>query len=185
MKSPYCFIIKPIDGRRYDNIRSYGDVDFVISASQEDHTVSNRFAEVVSLPHYYNGPVKVGDIIVVHHNVFKYYYDMKGRQKSSWNHIMDDLFLAEVDQAYMYIRDNEYHAISPYCFVKPIDSEDKVISKIGRYEELWGEMVYKNPDLKGVDVGDIVSFTPDSEYEFRINGEVLYRMYNRNICLKK
>jgi hypothetical protein len=30
-----------------------------------------------------------------------------------------------------------------------------------------------------------VSFTPESEYEFNIDGEVLYRMYNKNICLKK
>jgi hypothetical protein len=50
---------------------------------------------------------------------------------------------------------------------------------------LWGQVVFKNEDMTEVKVGDIVSFTPDSEYEFRINNEILYRMYNRNICLKK
>lgn len=185
MYSPYYFIIKPIDDRRYDNIRKYGDVDFIISTSQEDHTTSNRFAEVISIPYHYDGPVKPGDVVVVHHNVFKYYYDMKGRQKSSWNHVMDNTFLAENEQIYMYFRHGKFNAISPFCFVKPIPSEDKVISHIGKNEELWGELVYSNKDLEGVSEGDIVSFTPDSEYEFRINGEILYRMFNRNICLKR
>ncbi len=39
--------------------------------------------------------------------------------------------------------------------------------------------------LEDVSKGDIVAFAPDSEYEFRIDGEILYRMYNKNICLKK
>ena len=186
MKSPYCFIIKPVDGRRYDNIRTYGKSEFIISASQEDHTVSNRFGEVVSVPIYYNGPIKPNDIVVVHHNVFKFYYDMRGRQKSSWHHLMDDYFIVEPDQVYLHSQNgNDWSALSPFCFIRPIPSEDKIFSPINGLEELWGEVVFKNDDMTEVEVGNIVSFTPDSEYEFRINDEILYRMYNRNICLKK
>jgi hypothetical protein len=186
MKSPYNFIIKPYNDRRYDNIRKYGDVDFVISSSQEDHTVSNRIGVVVSVPTYYNGPIKSGDHVVVHHNVFKFYYDMKGNQKSSWHHLFDDYFIIESDQLYMY-KDPEGDWMSPYpyCFVRPIKNQDKVISSAGSKEDLWGEMVYFNELLTDVTKGDIVSFSPDSEYEFRIDDEVLYRMYNKNICLKK
>jgi len=50
---------------------------------------------------------------------------------------------------------------------------------------LWGELVYFNELLTDVKSGDIIAFSPDSEYEFRIDDEVLYRMYNKNICLKK
>ena len=185
MKSPYCFIIKPVGQRRYDNIRKFGDTDFYISSSQEDHKTSNRHAVVVSVPIYYNGPVQPGDTVVVHHNVFKYYNDMKGRQKSSWNYIMDDLFLAEVDQVYLYKRDADWQAVDPFIFIRPIPTEDKLISSTGAHEALWGEVVYKTPTLINVSVGDVVSFTPDSEYEFNIEGETLYRMYNKNICLKR
>ena len=186
MKAPYCFIIKPVDGRRYDNIRTYGNSEFIISASQEDYTVSNRFGEVVSIPIYYNGPVKPGDVVIVHHNVFKYYYDMRGRQKSSWHHLMDDLFVVEPEQVYLHSVDNvNWSALSPFCFIRPIATEDKMISSLSGLEELWGEVVFKSEDLNEVSVGDVVSFTPDSEYEFRINGEILYRMFNKNICLKK
>lgn len=186
MKSPYCFIIKPVDGRRYDNIRTYGDAKFIISTSQEDHKVSNRFATIVSVPIYYNGPIKANDIVVVHHNVFKFYYDMKGRQKSSWHHLFDDYFIVEPEQVYLYSQDGgDWNALSPFIFVRPIPSGDKIISTTNGLEELWGEVVFTNDELYEVSVGDIVSFTPDSEYEFRINNEILYRMYNRNICLKR
>ena len=55
MQSPSQFIVKPLGGRTYDNIRKYGDKDFIISSSQEDHTVTNRFAEVVAVPLNYGG----------------------------------------------------------------------------------------------------------------------------------
>ena len=61
MRSPFSFIIKPLNGRRYDNIKSIGDIEFITSTSQEDHTSSNRFAEVVSTPIDYDGDIKKGD----------------------------------------------------------------------------------------------------------------------------
>lgn len=59
---------------------------------------SNRYAEVVSVPIYYNGPIKEGDILIVHHNVFKFYYNMYGVQKSGKSFLWDDLFLLDEDQ---------------------------------------------------------------------------------------
>jgi len=53
MRSPYQFIVRPMKGKRYDNTKDIGDVEFIISSSQEDHTVSNRFAEVVSIYKYF------------------------------------------------------------------------------------------------------------------------------------
>ena len=44
MKSPFSFIVSPINDRRYDNVKKIGDVDFITSASEEDHKASNRFA---------------------------------------------------------------------------------------------------------------------------------------------
>ena len=66
MKSPYSFIVKAYNNRRYDNIKSYGDIDFITSTSEEDHTSSNRFATVIETPINYSGPVKAGDTLLVH-----------------------------------------------------------------------------------------------------------------------
>ena len=82
MKSPFYFSVKPYNGKRYDNTKRIGDIDFIVSSSKEDHTVSNRYASVQETPINYTGEIQPGDILLVHHNVFKYYNDMKGREKS-------------------------------------------------------------------------------------------------------
>ena len=102
MKSPHSFIIKPVKGRRYDNIKKIGDVDFITSSSKEDHKVSNRFAEVIEVPIGYKGDIKSGDVLLVHHNVFKYYNDMRGRERSSHNFWKDDIFFVDFNQFFLY-----------------------------------------------------------------------------------
>ena len=73
MRSPYCFIVTPVDDRRYDNLKDIAGMKFITSVSEEDHTASNRFATVVETPINYNGPIVKGDTLLVHHNVFKFY----------------------------------------------------------------------------------------------------------------
>ena len=120
MRSPTNFIVRPKEGRRYDNIKKIGGIDFITSTSKEDHKSSNRFAEVVSTPISYDGDIKPGDTIVVHHNVFKYYYDMKGREKSGRSFLKDDLFLIDPYQYYLYNDGNGWKCDDRFCFVKPI-----------------------------------------------------------------
>ena len=147
MKSPHSFIVRPIGNRRYDNIKKIGSIDFITSTSEEDHTVSNRYAEVVETPINYTGEVKKGDTLLVHHNVFKFYNDMKGKRKSGKSFFKEDLF-----------------------FIDP----------------LIGTLIYSNAQLKkkGLKEGDVVSYQPDSEYAFKVDGETLYRMFTNNITLK-
>ena len=47
-----------------------GGIDFIVNTSEENHKASNRFAEVISTPIKYTGPVKPGDILPVHHDEF-------------------------------------------------------------------------------------------------------------------
>ena len=47
MQSIHSFLVKPKGGRRYNNTKKIGDVDFILSISPEDHTVTNREAEVL------------------------------------------------------------------------------------------------------------------------------------------
>ena len=190
MRSPFHFIIKPLGGKRYDNIRKYGDNELIISSSQEDHTVSNRFGVVISTPEYYEGEIEKGDLLVVHHNIFKKYYDMKGVEQSSPSFFKDDIYLITEDQFFLYSRGGKWLSPGDCCFVKPIDSDSVTLFNHNGENHsripLLGEIRYGNEMLSemGVKVGDIISFQPDSEYEFSIDGDILYRMYNRNICIK-
>ena len=117
MKSPTDFIVRPYNNRRYDNIKNIGGMDFVTSVSQEDHKASNRFATVVETPINYDGPIGIGDTLLVHHNVFKFFYDMKGREKSGRSFFKDDLFFIDHEQFFLYKKDNEWKAHGKYCFI--------------------------------------------------------------------
>lgn len=186
MQSPFYFIAKPVNGRRYDNTKDIGGIDFIVSTSEEDHKFSNRFAEVVELPLKYKGPIQKGDILLVHHNVFKFYNDMKGRQKSGKSFFRDDNFFIEPDQFFMYKHGSTWNAYDRYCFVKPIPATDSYIKKPFSEEPLMGIMKYPNEYLiqNGVKSGDNVCFRPDTEYEFTVDGEKLYRMYDNQITMK-
>lgn len=185
MRSPYNFIVTPLKNKRYDNSKKIAEVDFLTSVSQEDHIASNRFAKVIALPINYNGPVKEGDTLLVHHNVFKLYYDMYGREKSGRSFLKDNLFLIDNEQFFLYKQSGNWKAHGKYCFVKPAPLKDSYIFKGGNEEPLFGTIKYINQELieLGVKEGDEISFTPDSEYEFNIEGEKLYRMFTNNITM--
>ena len=185
MRSPYNFIVKPLNNRRYDNIKSISGVEFITSSSQEDHEASNRFSEVVSLPINYKGPIEIGDTLLVHHNVFKFYYDMYGREESGRSFLKENLFLVDNEQFFLYKQKGKWKAHGKYCFVKPAPLTDSYIFKGGSEEPLFGTIKYINQELLdlGVKEGDQISFTPDSEYPFTVDDEKLYRMFTNNITM--
>ena len=186
MKSPFYFIVRPLNGKRYDNTKSIAGIDFIVSTSEEDHKFSNRFAEVVELPLGYKGPIEIGDILLVHHNAFKFYNDVRGRQKSGKSFFRDDIFFIEPDQFFMYKQNGKWNAYDRYCFVKPIAATESYIKKPFSEEPLMGVMKYPNEYLieRGINKGDMVCFSPDSEYEFTVDEEKLYRMYDHQITIK-
>ena len=185
MRSPFYFIAKPMKGKRYDNTKEIGGIEIILSTSEEDHKFSNRYAEVVELPLGYEGPILPGDTLIVHHNAFKFYNDIKGRRKSGKSFFKDDLFFIEPDQFFMYKQDGQWKSYDRYCFVKPIPAIDSYIKKPFSEEPLMGIMKYPNEYLlsQGVKAGDIVCFAPESEYEFTVDDEKLYRMYDHQISI--
>lgn len=186
MKSPFYFIVKPLEGKRYNNTKEMSGIEIIVSTSEEDHKFSNRYAEVIELPCGYKGPIEKGDTLLVHHNAFKFYNDIKGRQKSGRSFFRDDIFFVDEEQFFLYKKGSTWNAYSRYCFVKPIPAIDSYIKKPLSEEPLMGLMRYPNNYLKncGVNEGDMVCFSPDSEYEFDVDGEKLYRMYDHQITIK-
>ena len=74
MKSPFYFIVESLINKRYNNTKSISGLDIIISTSEEDYISSNRLAKVIEVPLGYSGPITPGDILLVHHNVFKFYF---------------------------------------------------------------------------------------------------------------
>jgi hypothetical protein len=63
---------------------------------------------------------------------------------------------------------------------------ESYIDKPFSEEPLMGIMKYTNKYLlsNSINNGDSVCYTPDSEYEFNIDGEKLYRMFDHQITIK-
>ena len=102
MKSIYQFIVSPVNNQRYKNTKKIGDVDLVISTSEENYTTSNREATVIETPLNYKGPIEKGDTLLVHHNVFKFYNDMYGKRQSGRSFLKDNIFLVDSEQFFAY-----------------------------------------------------------------------------------
>jgi len=78
MKSLFDFIVRPTN-KRYDNEIKIGDKSLITNSNTEDFkAVSNR-AVVVSTPSAYSTLIKEGDIVIIHHNVFRSFFDIRGK----------------------------------------------------------------------------------------------------------
>ena len=178
MNSIYHFIIKPLD-KRYENIKSVGDKELIINSSIENHIFVSKKAVVVSTPAAYKTKIKIGDEVYIHHNILRRYYDVRGVEKNSGTFFKDDLYFCAPEQIYMY--NSKPHL--NYCFVKPIFNTHILENR--KEQPNVGIVKYTNNTLEalGITPGTLITFTPNSEFEFIIDGERLYCMKSNDIAL--
>ena len=178
MKSLYSFIVKPLN-ERYDNIKKVNDKTLIINTSIENHRFVSKKAAVVSTPAAYTSKIKVGDELYVHHNIFRRWYNMKGEEKNSSTFFKDDLYFVSPEQIYMY----NLKPHLDYCFVKPLKNQNLLENR--KEQPNVGIMKYNNSSLEalGITPGTLITFTPNSEFEFIIDGERLYCMKSNDIAL--
>ena len=178
MKSLYSFIVTPLN-ERYDNIKKIDDKTLIINTGIENHRFVSKKAAVVSTPAAYTSKIKVGDELYVHHNIFRRWYNMKGEEKNSSTFFKDDLYFVSPEQIYMY----NLKPHLDYCFVKPLKNQNLLENR--KEQPNVGIMKYSNSSLEalGITPGTLITFTPNSEFEFIIEGERLYCMKSNDIAL--
>jgi len=183
MKSLYDFIVEPV-GDKYSNTLKIGDKKLIVNTKIENWKFVNRLAKVIETPAAFATPIKKGDIIVIHQNVFRTFYDMKGRKKKSRSWFKDNLYFCSIDQVYLYKNKVGYHSFNDRCFIQPIkDNQDLTLEK---EKNLVGILKYGNKSLEalGITPGDLVGYTPNGEWEFLIEKERLYCMKSNDIVIK-
>ena len=178
MKSVYNFVVKPI-GERYNNKKKVGNKELIINTEIFNHQFVNRTAIVKSTPIIGDTNIKPGDTVVVHHNVFRRWHNVKGVEKNSRSYFNEDTYFITQDQIFLYKRDDEWNAPKGFCFVKPLKAKDQF--NIDAENPLMGIVKYSDGT---VEVNDLVGFRPKSEYEFVIDGERLYRVLSNFITIK-
>ena len=171
------FIVTPI-GERYNNAKRVDDKELILNTEVYNHQYVNRLAKVIATPLLFKSPINVGDEVIVHYNVFRRWHDVKGREKNSRSYWKEDKYIISKDQIYLY-KKASWSAMPGYSFVKPIVSNDKFVKETER--SLIGIIKYNDGTF---DINTLVGFTPNSEYEFVINGERLYRVLNKFITIK-
>ena len=178
MKSVYNFVVTP-KGERYNNKKKVGDSELIINTDIFRHEFVNRFAKVISIPIIGDTNIEPGNIVIVHHNVFRRWNDVKGVERNSRSYFNESTYFINHDQIFLYKRNKEWIAPKGYCFVKPLKAIDQF--NIESEKPLQGVVKYSDGT---VDVNDLIGFRPESEYEFIVDNERLYRVLSNFITIK-
>ena len=182
MKSLYQFIIKPI-GERYKNKINIDGCELIVNSTISSHKFVNREAEVVSVPLIYNTKIKKGDKVIVHHNLFRRYYNMKGQSVNGSKYFKDDLYFASESQIYLY-NNGIWNTNKDFCFIKPLQENNEF--SVEKVKKNVGILKYGNSSLEvlGITTGDVVGFKSNREFEFVVDKQLLYCMESNDILIK-
>jgi hypothetical protein len=178
MKSVYNFVVAPINSR-YNNTKKVGDKELIVNTEIFNHQYVSREAMVKAIPTVGETDIQVGDKVIVHHNVFRRWHNVKGIEKNSRSYFDEETYLIASDQIFLYKRNNTWEPQKGYCFIKPIKSTNEL--DVDKEKPLTGIVKYSDGT---VNEGDLIGFRPSSEYEFIIDGEKLYRVLSNFITIK-
>jgi hypothetical protein len=178
MKSVYNFVVTP-KGERYNNKKKVGDSELILNTEIYNHQYVNRTAIVKSIPIIGDTDILPKDEVIVHHNVFRRWHNVKGIEKNSRSYFNESTYMISSDQIFLYKRDDKWIVPKGYCFVMPLKQQNPL--DVDLEKPLQGIVKYSDDTVK---VGDLVGFRPSSEYEFIIDGERLYRVLSNFITIK-
>jgi len=183
MESIYNFIIKPKLGR-YNNEIKVGDKNLIVNANIEDHKLVSRNAIVVATPLAFCTDIKIGDEIIVHHNIFRRWYDIRGNERNSGQYFKKDLYFCKPNQIYLRKENKKWLPFMNRCFVMPIKDNNPLTTDIEK--KCVGILKIGNSELEASNInpGDVVGYKPGREWEFVIDGKRIYCMKSNDIVIK-
>ena len=178
MRSVYNFVVTP-KGERYNNTKKLDGGELILNTDIYQHKYVNREAIVISTPIVGDTDIKPGDTVIVHHNVFRRWNDVKGIERNSKAYFNEDTYLINHEQIFLYKQEDKWIAPKGYCFVIPLKATDQF--NIESEKPLQGIVKYSDGT---VEVDNLVGFRPNSEYEFVVDGERLFRVLSNFITIK-
>ena len=178
MRSVFSYLVSP-NGKR-----TTGEIDIdgnklLLNSELQNHEYTNRIGTVLNIPLVGDTVIEPGDDVIVHHNVFRRFRDIKGREKDSKNFIEEDLYIVQPDQVYAYKRNGKWKALDGFCFIKPLKSKNMFL--LDKERPLIGIVKHGNDSIES---GTLVGFKPGMEYEFIIEGQRLYRVPTNLITIE-
>ena len=178
MQSIFNFIVAPKHGRSTSK-KNIDGKELLLNTEVQNHHYTSRLGVVTNTPLAIDSEIKIGDEVIVHHNVFRRFRDIRGKEKNSKAYYRENAFFVQPDQIYAYKRNAGWQALDGYCFVKPIVAKETF--DMHNELPLIGKVKYA---YEGFKTGALVGFKPGMEYEFNIEGDRLYRIPVNQITIE-
>ena len=171
MVSPYA--------KRTTSEKEINGVTLLLNTELQNHLYTSRHGVVKAIPKVNDLGLLPGDEVIVHHNVFRRFRDVRGAEKNSRSYYEEDKYFVYPDQIYAFKRDGEWKPVAGFIFVKPM-LDERMFSEHNELP-LIGKVKYA---YEGFESGELIGFTPGTEYEFNIEEERLYRVPSKDITIK-
>ena len=178
MKSVHNFVVTP-KGERYNNSKQVGDSELILNTEIYNHQYVNREAIVISTPIAGYTEIQAGDTVIVHHNVFRRWNDVKGIERNSKAYFNEHTYFINHEQIFLYKQKNKWIAPKGYCFVIPLKATDQF--NIETEKPFIGIVKYTDGT---VEEGDLVGYKPKTQCEVMVDGQRLYRVLSNLITIK-
>ena len=124
MKGVYDFVVTPKNSE-YTNIKTINDKNLILNTELQNHNYVSRIGVVMATPNPNSTGIRVGDEVILHHNVFRRFRDIRGKEKNSRSYYKDGMYFVGADQIFAYKRMIKWIPLDGFNFVKPI-KEDKI-----------------------------------------------------------
>lgn len=178
-------VIVELTDKVFDNERKVGD--FIMHVDTVFRKLHNAVQKAVVIACPEDGELLPGDIVYVHHFVVEEERRIKVKDK--------DYRWLEYSQIYYRVRDGIGKAVGYYVLVEPVkydeskfkkktDSGIALTSKAGTtYVDRVGKVAHIGKDAAqdDIEVGDLILFNKNCEYEIRIEGKMYFRMERRDV----
>ena len=175
MKAPFNYIISTT--HRYNNTTDSGLV-INTEITERDGEFVNRVGTVVGTPLMDGLNIPMGSKVIVHHNTFRRWYDVRGNERNGASFWNENEYIVDQDLIYAYDSGDGWVSCDRFAFIKPL--EDR-IGVLEHRRKFTGHVCIGNEFSPPV--GSLIAYAPDSDYFFEIDGEKMYRVYIKDICI--
>ena len=194
--TPITEFIVQIEKSHKDEVALKSGLTLKVDTRFNQGVYTNRVGKVIACPAKYDSKIKEGYIVVIDKNIVTFQVHGDSLINKSMNLVDEKLGYYRVPESMIYLyKENaksDWVCPAPYIFIRPIKSEVtktkggleyKAIDDYKGFKEQYGTVAYINDIAKsyGLKLGDLVFYPKDREYEFDIDGEILYHMDNSDI----
>jgi len=177
MRGYIDYIVSPI-GERYNNSKKIGDKELILNTEISNHQYINRLAKVIATPLLFQSPINVGDEVIVHHNVFRRWHNIKGIEKNSRSYISENKYTVNQDLIFLYKKE-DWKAMPGFTFVRSLKDTDNF--NLNAERDFIGVVEYSDGTFNK---NELIGFGPYQKVEYLINGKKLWRVMNQFIEIK-